>query len=375
MAALEDLRGGDPESNWRDHLASLDAVDGADTGPEPFAFNAANPPPESDAVLTLGGTPVLTPGNFATLGGGEKVGKSALFGGIQATAFNPDADGLGFRTSNPEGMAILSFDLEQSLADFHRGVMRSLRRANLNDPPEWFYAYSLAAFTPEDAFATIQRLSDQAAERHGGVSLILIDGFADLQHGVNDEEESFETVRRIMEMARSFDCGILGVLHQNPSGDFAKMRGHLGSQCQRKGETYLVAKSSGEGIFSVYTERSRGAPVPEIKAPRYQWNEDAGMFTSVKSKAAEVADQKSKDAWDVACQLAAGNRWKSWRHNELVADYVELTGKSPETAKRWIRGQKHHDPSAALKFNAATGYYSIGVMPQKMIEEAANPHE
>jgi hypothetical protein len=73
---------------------------------------------------------------------------------------------------------------------------------------------------------------DRFYYEYGGIHMVVIDGIADLVGGVNDEEQSVGLVEELFRLAGIYKTCIICVLHLSPSG--YKLRGHLGSEVQRK---------------------------------------------------------------------------------------------------------------------------------------------
>ena len=89
----------------------------------------------------MNGVPLGTQDNLFCLTGGEGTGKSnyvsaILSGAISARPLDKQST-LGLRIStNPKGLAVLHYDTEQSEAQLHKNLGRTLARAGLNAVPE-----------------------------------------------------------------------------------------------------------------------------------------------------------------------------------------------------------------------------------------------
>ena len=112
-------------------------------------FNGEVEPRPLEPVLTLGTVPISTAGNITTVTSGVKTGKTAVIGAMNASIMPHDdrADLLGFNSSNPDNLAVLWFDSEQSKYDFWTGVSRAAHRAGLEKPPPWLRAFNLAGLS------------------------------------------------------------------------------------------------------------------------------------------------------------------------------------------------------------------------------------
>ncbi len=332
------------------------------------AFDARRRPDAPEPIFTLGGKTIATPGNIQVLTGREKAGKSRILSAMLASTFGAMGDTLCFKADNRHGKQLVYLDCEQSEFDFDRLIRGALRRAKIEEPPSWFSAYHFTGMTPEEIRLHVRRFL-RDAESGRGTFAIVIDGFADMVRSPNDEEETFELVRELHELAIRHKTAIMGVLHQNPGTE--KGRGHLGSQLQRKAETVIQLDREGETIFC-HTSHARGAPIFRGNALRFGWDDDIKDFSTMSSVAEVKLEQKADQMTELMLQIAEGDLMKTWRHGELVAALSGLTGKSESTAKRWVQdGIKVH----AVNHDPKTGFYRLGSKAKQAGKSAANAEE
>jgi hypothetical protein len=238
------------------------------------AFDAAIVPDKPVPILRVNGKDVLSEGNLLNVQAQLKAGKTAVIGAMIAAIFPAarlGADTLGFSAENTEGLAVIHFDTEQSRFDHDSLIRRSLARAGLKEPPDWFYSYSITDLDDGVRLDAFLLAIANAAEAHGGVFAIILDGIADICMDPNDPPESFALVRKLQTTAINYSCGIITVLHENPGSDIGKTRGHLGSQLARKAETNLrlatrtcVPKSLNAGARRTSNRFGRIAPFRSI---------------------------------------------------------------------------------------------------------------
>jgi hypothetical protein len=258
------------------------------------AFKFASPPPKPQPVLRLGGKIISTPGNITNIQAGPKAGKTSVEGAIMAAAFGGtarDADTLGFTAENTDGRALLHFDTEQSRFDHDSLIRVALRRAGIETDPPWFHSYCLTDLSILERLAAIQQAIEDANELHEGIFAILIDGVADICNDPNDAAEAFNLVGYLHSTAIKYDCSVITVLHENPGSETGKMRGHLGSQLERKAETPLrLAKNAASGITTVWCDRARHCHIPKELGTCFVWSDVVGMHVSCGTEAALKAD-------------------------------------------------------------------------------------
>jgi hypothetical protein len=257
-------------------------------------FDPTKAPPPFRAIYTLNGHAVATPANLATINSQIKTGKSAVVGALISSTMtqDPDADTLGFSSSNPKNLALCHFDTEQAPDDFWHHINRALRRARVETSPKWLYPYCLTGLGCKRAWECFEEGVKIGAEPCGGTHSILIDGVADLVADVNDAAECNDFVARLHEMAIQFDCPIWAVIHFNPGSD--KSRGHLGSQLERKAETNLRLDKVNEST-TIWSEKQRRAPIPKGNGPCFRWSEEEQMHVSVES-VQSAADKEKRES-------------------------------------------------------------------------------
>ena len=137
--------------------------------------------------------------------GGAKSCKTAVLESIMASTMplliHYTGDTLGFSSSNPDNLAVIHIDTEQSAVDHFNVIKRALDRAKIEKPPKWFYSYHLTGDEPFSCYRFLEEEIRQAAYEQGGVLIILIDGIADLCDDPNDAQEAFALVRRLHALA------------------------------------------------------------------------------------------------------------------------------------------------------------------------------
>lgn len=286
-------------------------------------------------VFSLAGVTISTPGNLTAITAQAKVGKSALVSALIASSItNPERgrDCLTAEGSNPNGYALLYFDTEQSPYDFQQTVRRTHWRADVEiyEKPDWLLPFGLAGLPIKVMRDGLRLKLQQAKEAFGGVYAVILDGVADYVLDVNDPAECNEFVAQLHGWAIAYHCAILCVIHKNPGSD--KVRGHLGSQIERKAETNLNLEKDGE-VTVVWSAKNRGAPISKDTAPRFAWNDEAKMHLQVTAQESQNAASKTAEFLSglAAAVLEPGEK-KSW--TELVDAIVKQPGRSGVSVSR-----------------------------------------
>ena len=147
-------------------------------------------------------------------------------------------DTLGVQiTANGRHKAVLLYDTEQSEVQLFKNVGNLLVRAKQPDKPDELKAFCLTGMSRKERLHAIVQSMDKFYYQYGGIQLVVIDGIADLVKSANDEAESVAVIDELYRLAGIYNTCILCVLHFVPNG--LKLRGHLGSELQRKAATIL----------------------------------------------------------------------------------------------------------------------------------------
>jgi hypothetical protein len=279
--------------------------------------------------FSIGSTGICTPGNLTTITAGVKSGKSSFVGAMLASTITAgQSDCLGLVSSNPDGLAVVHFDTEQSRADHHAGILRAMRRANTATAPAWLNSYCATGFSVRELRACLR----DTLKHSGAIHSVLLDGAADYVNDVNDPAECNDFVAELHELAIKHDCPIIGVIHFNPGTE--KSRGHLGSQLERKSETNLrLDKDDGE-IVTVYSLKSRRAPITKSNGPRFAWSSEKHMHLTVESNGQARMTAKAEAMIPVRDDVFLGKSALRW--SEMLGA-IETTDKcSRRTAERRV---------------------------------------
>ncbi|MDR1562243.1 MAG: toprim domain-containing protein, partial [Dysgonamonadaceae bacterium] len=207
---------------------------------KPCEIDFNNPPVQSEMLVSINGVPLGTEGNLLGITGGEGTGKSnyagSLLAGTMRQTNNVDTLGATVR-QNKSKKAVLLYDTEQSEIQLYKNSSNILRRGKSNNIPEYFKAYCLTSMSRKERMQAIVKSMDRFYYQFGGIQMVVIDGIADLVRCANDEAESIGIIDELYRLAGIYRTCIVCVLHFVPNG--LKLRGHLGSELQRKAAAIL----------------------------------------------------------------------------------------------------------------------------------------
>ncbi len=318
-----------------------------------------NPPDRSQSVVAVNGVPLGTQDNLFCITGGEGTGKSNYVGAILAGTLGgerlPIEKTLGLEiTANPNGLAVLHYDTEQSEAQLHKNLGRTLRRASLTAVPEFYHSLYLASLSRKDRLKLIRESMDLFHHKHGGIHLMIIDGIADLIRSANDETESIAVVDEMYRLAGIYNTCIICVLHFVPNG--IKLRGHIGSELQRKAAGILSIETDDNPEFSVVKaiKVRDGSPL-DVPMMLFGWDKEADMHIYRGEKSKEDKEKRKTDELIAVVKEAFRNKIKL-SYQELCAVLMREMEIKERTAKKYIAYMKEQ----RILSQDESGYYQKG---------------
>ena len=318
-----------------------------------------NPPDASKSVVAVNGVPLGTQDNLFCITGGEGTGKSnyvaAILAGTLGTERLPAEKTLGLEiTPNPNGLAVLHYDTEQSEAQLHKNLGKTLQRASLKTVPEFYHSLYLASLSRKDRLKLIRESMDLFHHKHGGIHLVVIDGIADLIRSANDETESIAIVDELYRLAGIYNTCIICVLHFVPNG--IKLRGHIGSELQRKAAGILSIEKDDNPEYSVVKALKvrDGSPL-DVPMMLFGWDkaEDMHVYRGEKSK--EDKEKRKTDELIAVIKESFRNTIKL-TYQELCEVLMREMEIKERTAKKYIAYMKEQHILA----QDASGNYQKG---------------
>lgn len=320
------------------HLDSLYKEDMSALKSCELDFN--NPPPVAQMIVSVNDVPLGTQGNLLCITGGEGTGKSNYVAALIAGAVKPEnaegIDTLGVSIEgNPKGKAVLFYDTEQSEVQLYKNVSTLLRRCGRDTMPEWFKAYCLTGMSRKERLKSIVLSMDKFHYQYGGIHLVVIDGIADLIRCANDEAESIAVVEELYRLAGIYNTCIVTVLHFIPNG--LKLRGHLGSELQRKAAAILsIEKDTKPAVSVVKALKVRDGNPLDVPLMQFAWDKEKAMHAYLGEKPKEEKDRrKEEELVAVARELFSRKRFIGYM--ELSEELQAAFEVKERTAKSYIR--------------------------------------
>ena len=325
-----------------------------------------NPPPVAQMVVSVNDVPLGTQGNILCITGGEGTGKSnyvtaLIAGAIGQTDKDKAMDTLGVSVcENSKRKAILFYDTEQSEVQTYKNITNLLRRCGRETMPEYLKAYCLTGMSRKERLQAIIQSMDKFHYQYRGIHMVVIDGIADLIKGANDETESIAVVEELYRLAGIYNTCIVTILHFIPSG--LKLRGHLGSELQRKAAAILsIEKDTDPAVSVVKALKVRDGSPLDVPIMQFTWSREAGMHVYLGEKPKEEKEKRKEDEL-VAVARDIFGRQDFITYVDLAEQIQSILDVKERTAKSYIKFMREKD--IILKDPSNQSYYIIGNLKQ-----------
>lgn len=297
-------------------------------------------------IITIGGEIISTPGNITTISGPSKSGKSALTSPIIAGAISPDGNMLDpfeelFIKPNEKEWAVIQIDTEQAKHKQQQNLKGILCRAGLKECPPYLLSYNFRSVDLEQYRSVTEAIFKAAHSDFGGIHLAVVDGIADYIDNVNNAQQSNSIVKFFESLAITYSTAIIFIVHTNPGSD--KERGHLGSQCQRKSESVLTIKNSGN-VSYIIPKLLRMAGKGDVPQIQYRYDDTKGYHVSCGFRSQEEGN-KTEERRAQLLQIAEPvfPYPTALPYKDAIAAIMKQSGKQIATAKTLFSEMKTHE--------------------------------
>ena len=327
-----------------------------------------NPPPVAQMVVSVNDVPLGTQGNILCITGGEGTGKSnyvtaLIAGAIGQSDNNKDKvmDTLGVSVcENSKRKAILFYDTEQSEVQTYKNITNLLKRCGRETMPEYLKAYCLTGMSRKERLQAIIQSMDKFHYQFRGIHMVVIDGIADLIKGANDETESIAVVEELYRLTGIYNTCIVTILHFIPSG--LKLRGHLGSELQRKAAAILsIEKDTDPSVSVVKALKVRDGSPLDVPIMQFAWDKDVRMHVYLGEKPKEEKEKRKEDEL-VAVARDIFGRQDFITYVDLAEQIQAILDVKERTAKSYIKFMREKE--IIRKDPSNQSYYIIGNLKQ-----------
>jgi hypothetical protein len=209
----------------------------------------------------------------------------------------------------------------------------------------------------KERMQAIVQSMDRFYYQFNGIQMVVIDGIADLVRCANDEAESIEVIDELYRLAGIYKICIICVLHFIPSR--MKLRGHLGSELQRKAAAILSIErdEDRQQISVVKALKVRDGSPLDVPLIQFEWNKELQMHTFIGEKPKEEKDRrKEEELRNVVKTVFSKQRYYSYVNlREQIQTILDVRER---TAKSYIKFMR--DREIILKDPLKVNYFIIG---------------
>jgi len=248
--------------------------------------------PDIQPIITIAGSIFAIKGDISFVAGLPKAGKSAISSFMIATGLIQQIpehlDTLQIKTEYCFNKPIIYIDTEQPRAYTKKMIRTISKLIGEKDIPSNFYIFNLRELKPEDKLNFIRQLFKDYSETH----LWIIDGIADLVSDVNNTEISNNLLHEFSAKSQELDTAMILYLHENPGSN--KMRGHLGSEAERKcGGAINVVKYREKGYHEIQARMLRGSK--DFEPVCFRYSEEFERMVSMDANEIKTIQKESEE--------------------------------------------------------------------------------
>lgn len=258
--------------------------------------------PSIEYTLTLGDIAFAPRREICAIKGRAKHGKTHLVA-IMLAAMLASGPVCGMERA-VDNLRVLYVDTEQSKWSSEHIVETSLRMAGL--PTD----VNCPRLTCINLRKTGKQRRKQVIEGYvasGQFDVVIVDGIKDLCLDFNDLREADQLMVDVLAMVETYNIAYITVLHENPSGESSKMRGHLGTEVENKSFEVFQSKKSESDVFNITNTERRAKPLPTFAFKFDEYDQLVACApdeVAGQSQGQKAEDKKEKDwrqfikAWD-----------------------------------------------------------------------------
>lgn len=218
-------------------------------------IDASTPIPNDKIYFVIENKCIGSTGNFVSLVGAAKSGKSNFISAIIAAGISKrEIFGINILTYNSENKyRICLFDTEQSSFDFQTKARNIARLAKTDNIYKNLDVFSLV----EQNSRTILKLMHVYLTQTPDCAVLILDGLLDAIENMNNEIEAKQVIKYIRKLAKKHDVLIITVLHLSKKDKMSI--GHIGSSSDRYAQSTLEVEKTKEGNFILSPKLLRSA--------------------------------------------------------------------------------------------------------------------
>ncbi len=274
------------------------------------------------------------------ISGKPKAGKTSVASVMLSLCLtpNPTFDTLGMRGKYCKGKAIIYIDSEQSRRSSQKILERVKRNLGTNTDPPNFFLYNFRHLDFEELKAAFEVLMSYQKDTF----LWFLDGISDMVKSVNNEEEAKNLIHFLNAKVETEKTAFILFLHENSTASSDKMRGHLGSEAQRKCfATISISKDRKTQIHSIKSVECR--ETRNFEEVLFKFDESSKSMVTLQGneyKEAKKQLDENEELWDAASVLKDANEkvtsqelqtriknYKGWGRTKIMSAIKEMLQK------------------------------------------------
>lgn len=295
----------------------------------------ANPLPDITFCLSYKNVPFLAKDDITAIKAKAKNGKTHLCSLFVAALISPSGYCLGLKRIQQEHpLRVLYVDTEQSAKYTENLHVSTLKLAGADTSKK---SPHLEMINMRKVQKSKRLKKIELIVARGNYDVVFIDGLKDLVRDFNDNVEAVDIVEQLTRFAENYHINLCTVLHENPSKDNSKMKGHTGSELVDKAtEVFEIIKKENK-IFEVNSTDMRLQEVPTFA---FKFNDEGEMesyFVLSGNNTEEVNPTESK------AQLSEIYWDNVFKDDEYLCnkDIAKRLRVSPQTVTGYTKIAKH----------------------------------
>lgn len=294
--------------------------------------------PPLEPVVKIGGSVFAVKGDLSFIAGPPKSGKTNVCAAMLASCFmdrlDDSGDLLNIDSEPAKEKPVIYIDTEQPKPYTQAMIKKILDLTGKEREPENLYVINMREFTPSDRRSFLEQIFRDFENEH----LYFIDGITDFIASVNDETESSEFINFLMRKSSEKQIPIICVMHENIGS--GKLRGHLGSEAERKcGGSIGIRKDREKQVHWIEAKLLRGTN--DFDNVYFQWHPerkrftlaDEGVNTIMKNEKKKTAEEVKKEKTDRLFRDVYGGQ-KQLDKKAIIGRVVGIESCSTKTAER-----------------------------------------
>lgn len=304
----------------------------------------SNPPEPNQPMLMMEGVGFLYRSEITAVKAKAKNGKTHL-AQIWAAALLSDQPVMGIGRDPEFGgkpARVLFIDTEQSFYSSYKLSRNILTMAGRYDPEnpvdyEPFRTDNLRLMHTSERMPYLKGLVAT-----GKYDVVILDGIKDLARDINDNIEADQIINDLTTLCALYQFAMLAVLHENPSKDSDKMRGHLGTELLNKAhDVFEISRDTETDVFNVKHTDSREHRIPNWA---FHFNEDDEMETCEPTNVTaegQILGQKIAEGeqikWRQVLKAYSPDFGLAYTKEELIKFFAQKCKVKEGTAKNRIK--------------------------------------